>query len=78
MISAGGHMHDVVLAAAAPTASPVTHPTFIRCPATHGLVPTGVYVTELAHLDPVHVLPFCPDCGADHGWTPSDATFGAL
>ena len=56
----------------------VTHPTLIRCPATGGLVPTGVYVTELAHLDPVHVLPFCPDCGADHVWGPSDATFGGL
>jgi hypothetical protein len=59
-------------------AAMVARPTFIRSPATRGLVPTGVYVTELAQLDPIHVLPFCPDCGADHEWTPAEATFGGL
>jgi hypothetical protein len=71
-------MQETVTPATAPAVSALTRPTLIRCLTTGELVPTGVYVTDLSHLEPANVLPFCPACGADHEWVPSEAMFTAM
>ena len=44
-----------------------------ECPVSGGLVPTSVDAERLDDLPPDNVLLACPDCGADHEWTPSEA-----
>jgi hypothetical protein len=66
-------MPDLLARASGPPTAAVTRPTFIACPNTGDLVPTGVYVTDLSNLEADNVLPFCPACGADHPWRASDA-----
>jgi hypothetical protein len=45
----------------------------ISCPRTGALVPTGANVEEIEELEPTNLLIDCPDCGADHEWTPVEA-----
>ena len=45
----------------------------VECPTSGSLVPTGVYVLGPSEIEPINLLPSCPDCGRDHRWRPSDA-----
>ena len=45
----------------------------ISCPRTGALVPTGANVQHIEELDAANLLIDCPDCGADHEWTPVEA-----
>lgn len=45
----------------------------ISCPRTGALVPTGANVEDIDELEPTNMLIDCPDCGADHEWTPVEA-----
>lgn len=45
----------------------------ISCPQTGALVPTGANVQHMDELKPTNMLIDCPDCGADHEWTPTEA-----
>ena len=46
----------------------------IRCPITEELVPTGLEVSDLQHLDQAgYLLIDCLECGQDHAWEPSQA-----
>jgi hypothetical protein len=45
----------------------------ISCPRTGALVPTGANVEDIEELEPTNLLIDCPDCGADHEWSPVEA-----
>jgi len=45
----------------------------ISCPRTNALVPTGAHVEDIGELQPLNLLIDCPDCGADHEWSPVEA-----
>jgi hypothetical protein len=36
-------------------------------------VPTGANVEDIGELEPTNLLIDCPDCGADHEWSPVEA-----
>lgn len=50
----------------------------ISCPATGGLIATGVDVLDLEELEADNLLTACPECGTDHPWSPADAVLSAF
>ena len=45
----------------------------ISCPTSGDLVPAGIDCDTLGELEASNVLAGCPDCNAEHEWTPVDA-----